>query len=189
LRIRSHIPIKVDIGEDEELALGVKRLTFEEATKLRARWKEAENAPGETKQEVWGLLLLDCFRKYLRLECEVIIDCSDGEVPLKKAEELLDFLGARTGVLNDIFFSILAQSSMTGLQKKLSLLRTASSPSSDEQKMAPPGPKLETTATDAGNGDSAGSADATPQEPSPSGSTDGETTDPQSSSMSAPSSA
>jgi hypothetical protein len=167
----------------------VKRLTFEEATKLRARWKEAENAPEETKQEVWGMLLLDSFRKYLRLECEVIIDCSDGEVPLKKAEELLDFLGGRTGVLNEIFFSIIAQNSLSAAKKNLLRSAIASKPSSEEPERAVPGTKHETTATSAGNGDSAASEAASRPEPSQSGSTDGEKTDPQSSSMNAPSSA
>lgn len=176
MKLKSHIPIKIDIGEGEELALGVKRLTYEEAVKLRAQWKEAENATADKKDEVWGSLLLESFRRYVRLQCEVIIECSDGDVVMKKAEELLEFFGARTGVLNEIFFSILAQSSMSGLQKKLSLSRIASSLSSGEPKRAAPGTSPGTTATSAGNGASAESEGASSEAPAPSGSTEGETT-------------
>lgn len=172
MRIKSFIPIKIDIGEEEKLALGVKRLTFAEATELRAKWKEAENAPEEKKTELWAPLLLDSFRRYLRLECEVIVECADGEVKLRKAEELLEFFGGATGILNRIFFSIMLENSLTPEKKRLLQWDSVTKPSSPELEKEAPGPKPETTATSAGNGASAEPEVATPPETAPSGSTD-----------------
>ena len=172
LKLKSHIPIKVDIGEDEALALGVKRLTYEEGVKLRAKWKETENAKAEEKDELWGSLLADSFRRFLRLECEIVIECADGDMEIRRAEELLEFFGGEPTILNEIFFSIIAQSGLTKLQKKVLSSVIASKRSSGEPEKDPAGQKQETTAESAGSEGSASNGDATSEVSDPSGSTD-----------------
>jgi len=177
VRLKSHIPITIEIEDGLELPLGVKRLNYDEGVELRARYKEASNAKGEESDALWGALLLDSFRRYLRLECEIVIECSDGEVKLRKAEELLDFFGGRPILLVTIFLAILSQNGLSPEKKRRLRAAIASSPSSGERETDPVGQKPETTATSAESGDSAGNGDApAPLETSPSGSTDGEMT-------------
>ena len=172
MKLKSHIPLKVDIGEEEQLALGVKRLSYDEGVQLRAKWKEAENAKEGEETELWGALLSDSYKRFLRLDCEIIIECADGDMPIRKPAELLDYFGGEPRILNEIFFSILAQSGLTALQKKALKLLAASKLSSGEPEKDQAGPKPETTATSAESADSASNGDATSEVSDPSGSTD-----------------
>lgn len=183
MRIGSHIPIKVDVGDEGEIALAVKRLTYEESTKLRSKWKAAENAKEEEKDELWGELLLDVMRRYVRLDCELVVECADGDVEIRKGEnasKLLDYFGGKAATLNEIFFSLLAQNSLDALKKKGFLRPIASKRSSPAPEKEAHGPKPETAAESAESADSAGSGDATKEASGPSGSTD-PPTDPSSS--------
>ena len=175
LKLKSHIPIKIDIGEAEELPLGVKRLNYDEGVELRARYKEASNAKGEESDALWGALLLDSFRRYLRLECEIVIECSDGEVKLRKAEELLDFFGGRPILLVTIFLAILSQNGLSPEKKRLLRSAIASLPSSEGPEKDPAGEQPETTATSVESADSADNGDAPSEVRAPSGPTDQET--------------
>jgi hypothetical protein len=188
LKRNSQIPASVAIpGEDVELPLKIKALGVEEAIELRSKYREAENAKEEEKAKYWAPLLVDSFRDYVRIDCDLTIERDGVEVKIDSAEKLIPFFGGDVLFLNAIFFSILNQNSLSAAKKKTLRSAIASKLSSDEQNPEAPGPKLETTATSAEPGDSARSEDAPDLlESSPSGSTDGEKTDPASSSTNAP---
>lgn len=174
LKRDSWIPTTVTIpGEDIELPLKIKVLDSKEGIDLRSRYREAENAKEEDKAKYWCPLLEDSFRRFVRIDCDELIIERDGvDVAIDSAEKLLPFYGGEIAMINTIFTSILAQARLTLLQKKHSPSDTASLPSSDEPGKEALGPKPETTATSAGNGDSAGSEDASSPAVLPSGSTE-----------------
>ena len=175
MKFKSHIPIQIDIDGEEELRLGVKRLNYEEASEFRAKLKEAQNAAEDKSSELWGQLLRDCLRRFVRLECKLTVECADGEIEIRKAEDLLDYFGGFPGVLGQIIYSTMAQHSLTELQKKVLKLRTDCSSSSAAQEKDPPGQRPETTAAGAGNGDFVANEDAPGPVQSQSGSTEEET--------------
>lgn len=185
MKLKSHIPIEIDIGESEKLKLGAKRLTFGEANALKAQYRAAQNAKGEASEEAWSELIRECFKKYVRLENEVVIELADGEEKLRKAEDLLDFFGGDFTMLVSVVLSVISQSAIDVEKKMRSPRPTVLPPSSGGQERALPGPSPETTATSAENGDSAETGGASSPAEIPSGSTDPETTP--SSSTSAPS--
>lgn len=174
MKLKSYIPIQIDIGEEEKLLLGVKRLNYEEANELRAKLKECENAKEDKASELLGQFLHDSFRRFVRLECKMIMDCADGEIEIRKAEDLLEFFGGMPKVMTEIICSILAQNSLSELQKKVLPLVIGSSPSSVEPEKDPAGPKPVTTAPSAGSESSAGNGDAMRPADTPSGSMQGE---------------
>ena len=189
IKLNSHIPIEVEIGESEKLKLAVKRLTFQELVELRSKYREVNKA-GDDSDTLLIPVLQDAFERYVRIDSEVVVELADGEETLRKAEggKLLQAIGGNPSVVMRIFLSIIAQSSLSALEKKRSASPIASSPSSDERETDPVGEKPETTATSAESGDSAGNGDApAPLETSQSGSMDGETTAPPSSSTPVPS--
>lgn len=189
MKIKSHIPITVDVGEAEALRLGVKRLNFEERSKLRACWAAMTNMKGEEQEEAYGELIADAFRKYIRLDSTVEVEFADGEVTkLRKAEELLEFFGGTPHIGREVFFQVLGQNSLTEDQKKALRRLGGSSASSEGPEEVPVGETPDPTATSAELADSASSEDApAPPETSPSGSTEPETKteDPPSSSTNA----
>lgn len=191
LKISSHIPIKLDIGDGQFLELGAKRLNFKEAADLKAKYRSAQNAKGEGEEceALWAELIELCFKRYLRIESEVELELADGVEKIKKAEDLLEVFGGKYGLLVAAVLGVISQSSIDQEKKLLSPLPGDLPPSSDGPEKEVPGQKREPTATSAGNGDSAESEGATPQEATPSGSTDGEKTDLQSSFTNAPSKA
>ncbi|HXV60652.1 MAG TPA: hypothetical protein VEK15_08160 [Vicinamibacteria bacterium] len=183
MKLKSYYDADIEIGEEEPLKLGIKRLTFEENTKLKAAWREAEQKKED--EELWGRLLLDTFRKYIKIRSKVIVELDDGEAEVKRGEELLDLFGGRPAILATIFLRVLAQNSLSEKERKNLRRLIASSPSSGGSKTEAHGPKPETTAESAESEDSAVNVGATSQTRIPSGSTEPGT--PSSSSTLAPS--
>lgn len=180
MKLKSHIPITVDIGESEPLKLGVKRLGIDEKTKLTAKQRVAENAKDEERDDAWVALIIESFRRYVRVEGELIIECEDGDISVKKGEDLLTYFGGSLVILREIFTQLLIQNSLTDDQKKALRSLGGSSASSEGQEKEVPGEKPAPTATRAENVAFAETAGATDPETAQSGSTD------QSSSTSAP---
>jgi len=176
IRIKSHIPIKLDIGDDQFLVLGAKRLNFKEATNLKAQYRAAQNAKDEEGEPLWAELIELCFKKYLRVESVVELELADGVETIKKAEDLLEVFGGKFHLLVAAVLGVVGQNSIDEEKKLPSPSPTASSPSSEEPSPEAPGTKPETTATSAEPGDSVGSEDASSQETPPSGSTEAWTT-------------
>lgn len=183
MKLKSYYDAEIDVGEDEPLRIGIKRLTWEEATKLKAAWREAEQKKED--EEAWARMLLDVFRRFVKIRSKVVVELEDGEVEVKRGEELLDLFGGRPTILVNIFLKVLAQNSLSEKERKNLRRLIASSPSSGGSKKEAHGPKPETTAESAEHEDSAVNVGATSQTRIPSGSTEPGT--PSSSSTLAPS--